>query len=94
MATAPKKPQDHLTKADADVDAQIVEFDWEDLHLVADGDAVTGETMEALSAGHLHVFLKALLGPVGWEQIKRLPVRKYKDILAAWGEATKAAGNS
>jgi len=94
MAAAPKKPQDHLAKADVDLDAQIIEFDYADLHLVADGDAVTGETMEALSAGHLHVFLKALLGPVGWEQIKRLPVRKYKDILEAWGEATKAAGNS
>jgi hypothetical protein len=95
MAPAAKKPQDHLaTKAEADLDAQIVEFNYEDLHLVADGDAVTGETMEALSAGHLHTFLKALLGPTGWDQIKALPVRKYKDILEAWGEATKAAGNS
>jgi hypothetical protein len=94
MAAA-KKPQDHLApKAETDLDAQIVEFDYDGLHLVADGDAVTGETMEALSAGHLHVFLKALLGPAGWEQIKGLPIRKYKDILEAWGEATKAAGNS
>jgi len=94
MAVA-KKPQDHLApKAEADLDAQIIEFDYEDLHLVADGDAVTGETMEALSAGHLHTFLKSLLGPAGWDQIKGLPVRKYKDILEAWGDATKAAGNS
>lgn len=92
---APKKPQDHLApKAEADLDAQIVEFDYEDLHLVADGDAVTGEIMEELSAGNLHTFLKALLGPDGWAQIKGLPVRKYKDILEAWGEASKAAGNS
>lgn len=89
-----KKPQDHLApKSDAD-EAQIVEFDYDGLRLVADGDKVTGETMEALGAGHLHVFLKALLGPAGWEQVKGLPVRKYKDILEAWGEATKAAGNS
>jgi hypothetical protein len=94
--TAPKKPQDHQPKAapPADLDAQIVEFDYDGLHLVADGDAVTGEIMEQLSAGHLHTFLKALLGPEGWDKIKALPVRKYKDILDAWAEAKAEAGNS
>lgn len=91
--TARKAPQDHLPKQ-ADLNAEIVEFDYEDLHLVADGDAVTGETMEALSAGHLHTFLKALLGAEGWDKIKKLPVRKYKDILDAWAEAKQSAGNS
>lgn len=95
MATARKAPRDHLApKAEADLDAQIVEFNYEDLHLVADGDAVTGEIMEHLSAGNLHIFLKALLGPDGWDKIKALPVRKYKDILKVWGDASKAAGNS
>jgi len=93
MAAA-RKPQDHLPKAEADLDAQIVEFDYEDLHLVADGDAVTGEIMEELGAGNLHVFLKALLGSDGWDKIKGLPVRKYKAILEAWGEASRPAGNS
>jgi len=93
--TAARKPQDHLApKAEADLEAQIVEFDYEDLHLVADGDAVTGEIMEHLSAGNLHTFLKALLGPDGWDKIKGLPVRKYKTILELWGDASKAAGNS
>jgi len=91
--TAPKKPQDHLPKQ-ADLNAEIVEFDYEDLHLVADGDAITGEVMEELAAGNLHVFLKALLGPDAWETIKKLPVRKYKDILDAWSEAKQSAGNS
>jgi hypothetical protein len=90
---APKKPQDHLAPK-ADLDAQIVEFDYEDLHLVADGDAITGEIMEELAAGNLHTFLKALLGPDGWDKIKTLPVRKYKAILDAWGEVNKSAGNS
>lgn len=90
---APKKPQDHLAPK-ADLDAEIVEFDYEDLHLVADGDAVTGEIMEELAAGNLHVFLKALLGSEGWDKIKTLPVRKYKDILNAWSEAKQSAGNS
>lgn len=95
MATARKAPQDHLApKSEVDLDAQIVEFDYEDLHLVADGDAVTGEIMEHLSAGNLHIFLKALLGPDGWDKIKGLPVRKYKTILEVWGDASKAAGNS
>lgn len=91
--TARKAPQDHLTKK-ADLNAEIVEFDYEDLHLVADGDAITGEIMEELAAGNLHVFLKALLGPDGWDKIKVLPVRKYKDILDTWSEAKQAAGNS
>lgn len=94
MPTAPKKPQDHLPKQDADLDAQITEFDYEDMHFVADGDAITGRIMEQLSAGNLHVFLKALLGPDGWEKIQDLPVRKYQKILDAWSEASQAAGNS
>lgn len=92
--TARKAPQDHLPKAEADLSAEIVEFDYEGLHLVADGDAVTGEIMEELAAGNLHVFLKALLGSAGWDKIKVLPVRKYKEILDAWAEAKKSAGNS
>lgn len=91
--TARKAPQDHLAPK-SDLNAEIVEFDFEDLHLVADGDAVTGEIMEELAAGNIHVFLKALLGPEGWDKIKKLPVRKYKDILNAWSEAKQAAGNS
>lgn len=91
--TARKTPQDHLPKQ-ADLNAEIVEFGYEDLRLVADGDAVTGEIMEELAAGNLHVFLKALLGDEGWVKIKKLPVRKYKDILNAWSEAKQAAGNS
>lgn len=90
---APKKPQDHLAPK-ADPNAEIVKFTYEDLHLVADGDAVTGEVMEELAAGNLHVFLKALLGPEGWDKIKKLPVRKYKDILDTWSEAKQSAGNS
>lgn len=91
--TARKAPQDHLAPK-ADLDAQIVEFDYEDLHLVADGDAITGEIMEELAAGNLHTFLKALLGAEGWDKIKVLPVRKYKAILDTWSEVNKAAGNS
>lgn len=91
--TARKAPQDHLAPK-ADLNAEIVEFDYEDLHLVADGDAVTGEVMEALAVGELHTFLKALLGSEGWDKIKKLPVRKYKDILDAWSEAKASAGNS
>ena len=91
--TARKAPQDHLPKQ-ADRNAEIVEFDYEDIRLVADGDAITGEIMEELAAGNLHVFLKALLGPDGWDKIKKLPVRKYKDILDTWSEAKQAAGNS
>ena len=91
--TARKAPQDHLPKQ-ADLNAEIVEFDYEDLHLVADGDAVTGEIMEELAAGNLHVFLKALLGDAGWDKIKKLPVRKYRDILNTWSEAKQSAGNS
>lgn len=92
MAAA-RKPQDRLAPK-ADLNAEIVEFDYEDLHLVADGDAVTGEIMEELAVGNLHVFLKALLGDAGWDKIKKLPVRKYKDILNAWSEAKASAGNS
>jgi hypothetical protein len=93
--TERKAPQDHLPKqADADLSAEITEFDFEDLHLVADGDAVTGEVMEELAAGNLHTFLKALLGADGWDKIKVLPVRKYKAILDAWSEAKQSAGNS
>jgi hypothetical protein len=93
--TARKAPQDHLPKKDdADLDAQITEFDFEGIHLVADGDAITGEIMEELAAGNLHVFLKALLGPDGWDKIKKLPVRKYKPILDAWSEVNASAGNS
>jgi len=91
--TARKAPQDHLSPK-ADLNAEIVEFDFEDLHLVADGDAVTGEIMEELAAGNLHVFLKALLGDAGWDKIKKLPVRKYRDILNTWSEAKQSAGNS
>jgi len=91
--TAPKKPQDHLP-AKSDTDSQIVEFDFEGLALVADGDAITGEVMEALAAGELHTFLKALLGPDGWDKIKKLPVRKYKAILDTWSAENQAAGNS
>lgn len=91
--TARKSPQDHLPKQ-ADLNAEIVEFDYEDLHLVADGDAITGEIMEELSEGNLHVFLKALLGEEGWVKIKKLPIRKYKEILNTWSEAKQSAGNS
>ena len=91
--TARKAPQDHLAPK-TDLNAEIVEFEFEDLTLTADGDAVTGEIMEELAAGNLHVFLKALLGTDGWDQIKKLPVRKYKDILDAWSEAKQSAGNS
>lgn len=94
--STPKKPQDHLPKdaaPSADLDAQIVEFDYNGMHLVADGDQVTGEIMEQLAAGNLHTFLRALLGPEGWEKIKALPVRKYKDILNTWAEAKTSAGN-
>lgn len=91
--TARKTPQDHLPKQ-ADVNPEIVEFEYEDLTLVADGDAITGEIMEELAAGNLHVFLKALLGDAGWDKIKKLPVRKYKEILDGWAEAKASAGNS
>ena len=91
--TVRKSPQDHLPKA-ADLNAEIVEFDYEDLHLVADGDAITGEIMEEFAAGSIHTFLRALLGESGWDKIKKLPVRKYKEILDGWAEAKASAGNS
>jgi hypothetical protein len=108
MTVAAKKPQDHLPKAVEDDGEVITEFAYGDRTLTGYGDNVTGESMEALQAGHIHVFLKDLLGQEQWDGIpadpkkgkaevpgiKKLPLRKLKDVIKAWGDASQSAGNS
>lgn len=107
--TARKTPQDHLPKTDpkvissADSDEGLVlEMEWEGIHLVGRGDNVTGETMDEFAQGMIHRFIKDLFGHESWDGnpasktpgLKTFPVRKLKDLVQAWGEATKSAGNS
>lgn len=108
MASAPKKPQDHLAKAVEDDGEMITEFVYGEHKLTGYGDNVTGESMEALSTGNIHIFLKDLLGSEQWDGVpadpkagkkevvgvKKLPIRKLKELLEAWGNASKSAGNS
>lgn len=94
MAAAPKKPQDHLPKAVEDDGEVVTEFVYGEHKLTGYGDNVTGESMEALQSGQIHTFLKDLLGQEQWDVIKKLPVRKLKDVIEAWGSASQSAGNS
>lgn len=94
MAVAPKKPQDHLPKSVEDDGEVVTEFVYGEHTLTGYGDNVTGESMEALQAGQIHTFLKDLLGQEQWDVVKKLPVRKLKEVLEAWGNASKSAGNS
>lgn len=103
--TARKAPQDHLPKivsgADSD-EGLVMQIEWEGISLTGHGDNVTGETMEYLSQGMIHFFIKDLFGAESWEGsrekkivgLKTFPLRKLKDLIKAWGDASKAAGNS
>lgn len=94
MTVAPKKPQDHLAKATEDDAEVITEFVYGEHKLTGYGDGITGESMEALQSGQIHTFLKDLLGQEQWDLIKKLPIRKLKDVIKAWGDAGRSAGNS
>lgn len=103
--TARKAPQDHLPKVissnDSD-DGLVMQMEWEGIALTGRGDNVTGETMEYLSQGMIHFFIKDLFGVESWDGdadkkivgLKTFPLRKLKALVQAWGEASKAAGNS
>lgn len=102
MAVAPKKPQDHLPKAEEIDDSPVVEFEFDGRTYTGYGDNVTGETMEYLAAGHLHRFVSDLVGPAQWNGdkekkivgLKTYPIRKLQGVVEAWGAANQAAGNS
>jgi hypothetical protein len=93
-------PQDHKPKATAKAaeiadEEVITEFTYDGFTYVGYGDNLTGEVMEALEVGALHVGVRALLGEdsEGWAHAKKLPVRKLKGLWETWGE-TAQAGNS
>ena len=103
--TAPKKPQDHLPKVISEHDSDeglVLEMEWEGIALTGRGDNVTGETMEYLAQGMIHFFIKDLFGAEAWDGdpkkkivgLKTFSIRKLQDLLKAWGDASKAAGNS
>ena len=104
MAAAPKKPQDHLPAKTDEVDdnGPIVDFEFDGRTYTGYADNVTGETMEYLSAGHMHRFVSDLVGPEQWNGdkekkiigLKTYPIRKLKEVVEVWGAASKAAGNS
>ena len=96
----PAEPQDHKPKTTAKAaeiadEEVITEFVFEDYTYTGYGDNLTGEVMEALEVGALHVGVRALLGEDsdGWKHAKKLPVRKLKALWEAWGN-TAQSGNS
>ncbi len=99
--TTTKKPQDRLVKAEAtETDEYNLTFEFEGRNVIAYGDNITGETMDYLSQGHVHRFVKDLVGPEQWDGddktpgLKALPIRKLSELVKVWGDESKTAGNS
>lgn len=95
-AKAPKAPQDRKPKAVAAEAAEaenVTEFEFEGRTFTGYGDNITGETMDELEKGLLHVAVRHLLGEEQWEVAKKYPLRKLKTLWETWGEAA-GQGNS